>query len=170
RPAIAIAATRGAVATAAVGAAGRISAAGAVAAVAAAGPAAAVRVASSLPAGSARRTAPWVGEPALCVEVLLTRGEHELLAAIGASQVLVVVHETKTPLGSRAIPSGSRVSRERSPSRRRATSVLAANASAAFPRGSLDDRRRTCTGVFSLIRTVCANARPARSSLPPPPP
>src|SRR4029079_5916771 len=37
---------------------------------------------------------------------LLTCGEHELLAAIGAGQVLVVVHETKTPLGSRRDPSG----------------------------------------------------------------
>src|SRR5262249_59273751 len=137
-----------------------MAAAGAVAAVAAARPTT-VGVPGSLAAGSARRTSARLGEPALCVEVLLTRGEHELLAAVGAGQILVAVHETKTPLGSRAIPPGSRVSRERSPSRRRATSVLAADPSAAFPRGSLDDRRRTCTGVFSPIRTVCANASPA---------
>src|SRR6185503_19745341 len=81
-------------------------AATATAAVAAAGPAAAIRVARGLAAGATRRTAPRLGEPTLCVEVLLTGGEHELLAAVGAGQVLVVVHETKTPLGSRAIPPG----------------------------------------------------------------
>src|SRR3954454_11804299 len=93
-----------AVATAA--ATGRIAAAGAVATVAAIATAATARIAGSLAAGATRRTATRLGEPALCVEVLLTRGEHELLAAIGAGQILVVVHETKTPLGSRAIPPG----------------------------------------------------------------
>src|SRR5207245_11523197 len=92
-------------AAAAVATAGGIPAAGAVAAVAAVAGTTA-RVPGSLAAGTARRTTARLGEPALCVEVLLTGGEHELLAAIGAGQILVVVHETKTPLGSRRDPSG----------------------------------------------------------------
>src|SRR6266550_1070238 len=68
--------------------------------------AAAIRAPSSLPAGPTRRTTPRLGEPALCVEVLLTCGEHELLRTVRAGKILVVVHETKTPLGSRAIPLG----------------------------------------------------------------
>src|SRR5256885_395267 len=57
-----------------------------------------------LAASPAARTAARLGEAPLRVEVLLTRGEHELLPAVGASQGLVVVHGIETPLGSCAIP------------------------------------------------------------------
>src|SRR5580765_5278060 len=79
----AVAATAAAaVTTAAAPAAGAVATAGAVAAAVAA--AAAVRAPSSLAAGPTRRTTPRRGEPTLCVEVLLTRGEHELLPAVRA--------------------------------------------------------------------------------------
>jgi hypothetical protein len=71
-------------------AAGAVAPARAVGAVAAA--AAGVGVAGRLAARPARRAPARFGEPALCVEVLLTRGEHELLAAIGAGQIFVAVH------------------------------------------------------------------------------
>src|SRR6478609_7080885 len=170
RPTIAIPTTIGAVAAAAAAAAavattGGIPAAGAVAAVAA-GPGAGTGAAvpSSLAAGPARRASARLGEPALGVEVLLTRGEHELLPAIRAGQGLVAVHETKTPLGSRAIPSGFLASAVRGVRVIvELLCVLATDASVALPRGSLDDPRRSCTGVFSLRTADPAAVVPARS-------
>src|SRR4029078_2765285 len=66
-------------------AAGAVSPACAVGAVAATG----IGVASCLAAGPTRRAPARLGEPALCVEVLLTCGEHELPAAVRAREAFV---------------------------------------------------------------------------------
>src|SRR4249919_1381491 len=156
----AAAAAGAAAAIAAVATAGGIPAAGAIAAVAA-GPGAGTGAAvpGSLAAGPTRRASARLGEPALGVEVLLTRGEHELLPAVRAGQGLVAVHETKTPLGSRAIPSGFLASAVRGVRVIvELLCVLATDASVALPRGSLDDPRRSCTEVFSLRRADPAAA------------
>ena len=84
-------------------AAGGVAAAGAVAAVRAA---ATLGVAGGLAAGPTRRAAARLGEATLRVEVLLGCGEHEFLSAVRTGQVLVVVHENETPLGSRRDPVG----------------------------------------------------------------
>src|SRR4029077_7486732 len=93
---------------------------------------AALGVPGGLAAGSARRATARLGETTLRVETRLEGREYEFLSAIRTGQVLVVVHESQTPLGSRREPVGfSRVSRERSPSLRRATG-LATDPSVAF--------------------------------------
>src|SRR6185503_47354 len=79
--------------------------------------AATLGITGGLAARSTARAAARLGEASLRVEVLLGRGEHEFLSTVRAGQILVVVHENETPLGSRREPVGlSRVSRERSPS------------------------------------------------------
>ncbi len=72
--------------------------------------------AGSLAAGTAGRAATRLGEAALCIEVLLGRGEDECLRTIRARQVLVVVQGKDSFSMTGASLSGSRVSRERSPS------------------------------------------------------
>src|SRR4029079_16068418 len=88
------------------------------------------------------------------------------------------VHETKTPLGSRAIPSGFLASAVRGVRVIvELLCVLATDASVAPPRGSLDDPRRSCTGVFSLrpadpaaVGRPGATRGPPHHPLSPPPP
>lgn len=65
------------------------------------GPALRTRRLARAPAG---RAALRIGEAALGVEVLLAGGKYELLAAVGADQNLVRVHENPwTPLSSRLV-------------------------------------------------------------------
>src|SRR3954471_13883604 len=121
-----------AAATAVARAAGRIAAAGSVATVRAA---ATFRVPRGLAGGAARRAATRLGEATLRVEILFGGSEDELLSAVRTGQVLVAVHETETPLGSRRETIGFLASAVRGVRVLRRATNAATDASAAFQAG-----------------------------------